>query len=137
MSSKTDRPERGRYDAARKMVSALCQPRGSAEARSWIMSIPARPDQDPDLVISASLADVPKLLEEIDWLLFALAANDSLLRDIRHRDARWHDDELVRRVLERNSELLKGDRPSWLAPATGERNSNVIEDASRKEKPHG
>lgn len=36
----------------------------------------------------------------------ALRANDSLVRDIRHRDARWHDDELVKRVLARNAALL-------------------------------
>jgi hypothetical protein len=46
-----------RNDAARQMVSDLCHQR-----REWMMSIPARRDYDPDLVISASLQDVPKLL---------------------------------------------------------------------------
>lgn len=48
---------RERNDAARQMVSDLCHQR-----REWMMSIPARRDYDPDLVISASLQDVRKLL---------------------------------------------------------------------------
>ena len=36
----------------------------------------------------------------------AIRANDSLIRDIRHRVARWHDDELVRQLLDRNRALL-------------------------------
>lgn len=51
---------RGRCEAAMQMVSDLCQGR-----RNWTMSIPARPDYDPDLVISAALADIPKLLEAL------------------------------------------------------------------------
>ena len=46
-----------RYRKARQMVSDLCEGR-----REWIMRIPAEPDYDPDLVIAASLADIPKLL---------------------------------------------------------------------------
>ncbi len=37
------------------MVFYLCQPRGSEGARSWSMSIPARPDYDPDIVIGTAL----------------------------------------------------------------------------------
>ena len=44
-----------KVDAAYKMVVALCQPRGSKGAREWIMSIPAEPERDPDLVIAAGL----------------------------------------------------------------------------------
>ena len=36
----------------------------------------------------------------------AIRANDALIRDIRHRDARWHDDELVTQLLNRNRALL-------------------------------
>ena len=43
--------------------------------RKWAMSIPARPNYDPDILISASLQDVPRLLavvkmlaKEMDWL---------------------------------------------------------------------
>lgn len=51
---------RKRCEAAMQMVSDLCQGR-----RNWTMSIPARPDYDPDLIISAALADIPKLLEAL------------------------------------------------------------------------
>lgn len=37
------------------MVTALCAPKYSEGSRAWIMSIPARPDYDPDLVIAAGL----------------------------------------------------------------------------------
>lgn len=40
---------------AQHMVRDLCKPKGEPGAREWIMSIPARPDSDPDLVISAAL----------------------------------------------------------------------------------
>ena len=46
-----------RHKRARQMVSDLCEGR-----REWIMRIPAEPDYDPDLVIAASLADIPKLI---------------------------------------------------------------------------
>ena len=47
-----------RCEAANQMISDLCQRR-----REWqLMSIPARPGHDPDLVISAALADIPKLI---------------------------------------------------------------------------
>ncbi|HXE63196.1 MAG TPA: hypothetical protein VN519_06620 [Bryobacteraceae bacterium] len=48
-----------RNDAAHKMVSDLCHGR-----RDWVMSIPAREDYDPDLVIGASLRDIPEVLSE-------------------------------------------------------------------------
>lgn len=51
---------RARCEAAMQMVNDLCQGR-----RNWMMSIPARPDYDPDLIISAALADIPKLLEAL------------------------------------------------------------------------
>lgn len=51
---------KARYDAATQMVSDLDQ-----RKREWIMSIPARRDYDPDLVIAASLADVPRLQEQL------------------------------------------------------------------------
>ncbi len=39
---------------ANDMVHNLCRPRGTVMAREWMMSIPARPDYDPDLVIGAA-----------------------------------------------------------------------------------
>lgn len=47
--------------AANEMVRRLCLRRDDPESREWIMSIPAQPDRDPDLVISAALADITKL----------------------------------------------------------------------------
>ena len=44
-------------NAAQKMVSDLCHGK-----REWIMSIPARPDYDPDLVIGKALRDGQRLL---------------------------------------------------------------------------
>ena len=57
-----------RLQRATAMVSSLCRPRGTEGAREWIMSIPARPDHDPDLVIDASLRDVRHLLAENEIL---------------------------------------------------------------------
>lgn len=42
-------------EKAEAMVSALNQPHGTAGKREWTMSIPARPDHDPDLVIADAL----------------------------------------------------------------------------------
>lgn len=63
-----------RLTAADNMVHALCQPRHTEGTREWYMSIPARPDYDPDLVIGASLWDTHKLLrlaraiDESEWI---------------------------------------------------------------------
>lgn len=42
-------------ETAHDLVCALCKPRNSHGAREWMMSIPARPDYDPDLVIGGAL----------------------------------------------------------------------------------
>ena len=54
---------KARKKFASLMVSALC-----SKERDWIMSIPARPEYDPDLVISNSLKDIPELIQEIERL---------------------------------------------------------------------
>lgn len=51
---------RQRHKAARQVVADLCTGK-----RDWTMSVPARPDYDPDFVISAALADIPALLKAI------------------------------------------------------------------------
>jgi hypothetical protein len=51
-----------REKKAHRMIQSLCTPRGFEGHRDWIMSIPARLDDDPDLVIAASLGDIPYLL---------------------------------------------------------------------------
>lgn len=52
---------------ARKMITAL-----NNGEREWRMSIPARPDVDPDVVIGASIADIPQLVAYIHELEQAL-----------------------------------------------------------------
>lgn len=49
---------RARYEAAMKVIDDLNHAR-----REWTMSIPARPDCDPDLIIAASLKDNSALLD--------------------------------------------------------------------------
>lgn len=83
-----------RYEAARRMVDDLCM--GS---RRWIMRVPV-PDNDPDLVISASLEDVPKLVAELEALKAKLAA------------ARARIDEVEARNLDYYVALMELD-PSW------------------------
>lgn len=58
-----------KIDAAHRMVTALCQPRGSAGTREWVMSIPARPDYDPDLVIAAGLRAAEAEVDRLRGLL--------------------------------------------------------------------
>jgi Protein of unknown function (DUF551) len=63
---KTSSPVQGedtptkRYEKALAMVHSLC-----VAERDWIMSIPARPEHDPDLVIADSLKDIPELIEKL------------------------------------------------------------------------
>ncbi|HLS55697.1 MAG TPA: hypothetical protein VK052_06450 [Zeimonas sp.] len=57
---------RVRYEKACQMVADLCKPKTHPEHRDWTMSIPARPDYDPDLVIRDSLDDIPTLLERLE-----------------------------------------------------------------------
>ena len=48
---------KARAEAAHRTVSDLC-----ARRTTWVMHVPAEPDRDPDLVISAALRDVDRLL---------------------------------------------------------------------------
>lgn len=59
---------RAQFANAMEMIGNLCKRRDEAGSREWVMSIPARPDYDPDLVIAAALDAVPELLREIDRL---------------------------------------------------------------------
>lgn len=67
-------------EAAATMIGDLCQGR-----REWMMSIPARRDYDPDLVIAASLDDIPELLAEVERLQRIEQALKA------YRMALWHD----------------------------------------------
>ena len=68
MTSKDLESIKTRLEKACKMVHDLCSPLGADNARRWEMSIPARPDSDPDLVIHASLDDIKSLLGEVGRL---------------------------------------------------------------------
>jgi hypothetical protein len=68
-------------DAGRRMVSALCD-----GAREWILSIPARPDHDPDLVIWAGLAAVDSLCNSYAELQRQNVALLAGLRAAPHND---------------------------------------------------
>jgi flagellar biosynthesis/type III secretory pathway protein FliH len=79
---------RARLAKAKDMVACLCLPQSDSRSRDWIMSIPARPDHDPDLVIAAALDDVAFLLGEVERLTNA-------------REAYWKDAEAQRERAER------------------------------------
>jgi hypothetical protein len=49
-----------KYEAAMEMISNLCRRQTDPKYREWIMSIPARPDHDPDLVIGEALRAMKK-----------------------------------------------------------------------------
>lgn len=51
-------------EKAMDMVSALCKPRGSKGSREWIMSIPAQPEHDPDLVIADALSKAKRFIKQ-------------------------------------------------------------------------
>src|SRR5690606_31231705 len=55
-----------RYEKACQMVADLCKPKTHPEHRDWAMSVPARPDYDPALVIRDSLEDIPTPPERLE-----------------------------------------------------------------------
>lgn len=98
---------RARYEQACQMVADLCKPRTHPEHRDWTMSIPARPDYDPDLVIRDSLDDIPKLLERLEAAEARAERAEAALRDVRRSLSRlrWWDlslrggcERLMRRI---------------------------------------
>ena len=105
-----DLPEwRSKVDAAHAMVSALCKPRGTEGAREWLMRIPADPENDPDLVITAGLHAAERRIEELERGHGVVLAKKhtgmrvSICGLLRHRDAyalgelQGHLEELARR----------------------------------------
>ena len=80
-----------RHEAACQVVNELC-----SGDRKWLMSIPARPEYDPDLLISASLNDIPALLEKIKKLELDYANKCIECGEAQEQaaDLRWRLDEL-------------------------------------------
>lgn len=64
MSNDIDLTPRERLDRAHKMVVDLCNPVSSG--RRWEMSIPARPDHDPDLVIADGIHAGQQALDRLE-----------------------------------------------------------------------
>ena len=62
---------------AMDMIHNLCKPKGSEGARNWTMSIPARRDYDPDLVISCGLMTAKREIERLE------KQRDELLKTLR------------------------------------------------------
>lgn len=56
---------RERIETAMNVVSDLCQGR-----RKWLMSIPARPEEDPDLIIADALRSANKEIDELRQMLW-------------------------------------------------------------------
>lgn len=56
-----------RATGAADEVSRMCTAEGGPGA-SWRWSIPANPERDSDLILTASIADVPVLLAEVKHL---------------------------------------------------------------------
>ena len=66
---------RQKFDKAWRVIASL-----SDGTQDWTMSVPARPDSDPDLVISDALRCARALVSERDALR---TENESLLRGLR------------------------------------------------------
>lgn len=71
---------KARVEKAQATVQALCD-----REIGWVMSVPARPESDPDLVISDSLKDVGTLVGEVE----RLAAEADTLADACQRVHQW------------------------------------------------
>lgn len=65
---------KARQEKAWEMVFDLC-----ASRREWIMSVPVRPDDDPNCVISSSLDDITELIERVKELEAQISHVDEVL----------------------------------------------------------
>ena len=73
----------GKIAAAKSIVHELCQ-----RQRSWTMSIPARPDYDPDLVIMDALEAAERELSDLRAKLAAAEKEPTERKDSALRVAR-------------------------------------------------
>jgi hypothetical protein len=82
--------------AAHAMISDLCHRR-----REWVMSIPAREDYDPDLVIGGALRALEIALNVTTVALLEYAAEAALYR------TQWKEAETLLRAVEQQRDELK------------------------------
>lgn len=101
--------------AAREMVHALCQPRGTKGGRRWVMSIPARRDYDPDLVISKALGDAYGMIERIEELEKTCADLEAVA--IKHQAENHQAQARVKELeqTQKSAELKKGKTMTTLS----------------------
>lgn len=102
MAEQTDvRELREKIERADQMVTNLCKPRYTPNAREWTMSIPARPDHDPDLVIGAGLDAGRAALERLEKLEAELRLCRSFHEvAVRQRDTAWSEARALRAYYE-------------------------------------
>lgn len=55
---------KARAEKSHKVISDLCNGR-----THWTMSIPARPDEDSDLVLASSLRDIDTLIKALEQVV--------------------------------------------------------------------
>ena len=75
-----------RRRAAAAMISALCKPTYDPDHRDWMMSIPARPDHDPDLVIGAALRDNRTLLAALETAEVQIAEQSARIAELEREN---------------------------------------------------
>jgi len=91
-----------KLEAARQMISDLCKPRYTEGHRDWIMSIPTRPNHDPDIVIGEALREIPFLLARYDEL--ARLAQAVIASSYESSAKEWGETlDALRRHLQENS----------------------------------
>jgi hypothetical protein len=86
-------PDEERVQAIRERLAkaeATITVLNNGEGR-WRMSIPARPDDDPDLIFAAVLRDASDLLRENDALRTKVAYHDARLEECRANAERYHE----------------------------------------------
>ena len=80
-----------KVDAAIEMVINLCKPKGTVGSREWMMSIPARPQSDPDLVIGDALFSAKRDLGKMNNKIGSIRAAILDLQDDYRHDTPIHE----------------------------------------------
>lgn len=129
-----------RIDKALNMVNSLCKPKGAEGSREWIMSIPAKPDSDPDLVIAEGLqAGKEALAHREQELADANARYEQVTNDWNHEAAiRKHELQQARETIKalRNQKGLlpvcEVDQQLLAANVTCRQQATMIESQAKR-----